>query len=225
MEITVLVADDDAVLRALVRDILAKEGFSVLEAADGRSAVDRFCDAGRVDLVVLDVMMPRLDGWDVLEEIRRRSDVPVLMLTALGDERHEVRGLRKGADDYVAKPFGYEVFVARVRALLRKTIQERSSGVETCGIRLDPTTRRVDVDGEPVELNRKEFTLLSYFLHNRNRVLTREQILDAVWGRDYEGDIRTIDTHVRMLRARLGARGDRIATVRGVGYRFEEEKG
>ncbi len=225
MEITVLVADDDAVLRALVRDILAKEGFAVLEAADGRRAVDLFFDARTVDLVVLDVMMPFLDGWEVLREIRSHSEVPVLMLTALGDERHEVLGLRKGADDYVAKPFGYEVFVARVRALLRKTIQERSAALDVCGIRLDPTTRRVAVDGGTVELNRKEYALLSYFLHNRNRVLTREQILDAVWGRDYEGDARTIDTHVRMLRAHLGDRGDRIATVRGVGYRFEEEAG
>lgn len=223
MEITVLVADDDAVLRALLRDILGKEGFTVLEAADGRKAVERFFGPKPVDLVVLDVMMPHQDGWEVLQEIRERSDTPVLMLTALGDEDHEVRGLRKGADDFVAKPFSYEVFVARVRALLRKAIQARSAEMDVCGIHVDPATHRVLVDGEETVLNRKEYTLLFYFLQNRNRILTREQILDALWGRDYEGDIRTIDTHVKTLRARLGTRGDRIATVRGVGYRFEED--
>jgi DNA-binding response OmpR family regulator len=225
MQITVLIADDDAVLRALLRDILAKEGFAVLEAADGRQAVDGFFGPRNVDLVVLDVMMPHYDGWEVLAEIRGRSDVPVLMLTALGDEGHEVRGLRHGADDYVAKPFSYEVFVARVRALLRKTIQARSAVLDVCGIRVDPETHRVTVDGEAVVLDRKEYALLHYLLLNRNRVLTREQILDALWGRDYDGDIRTIDTHVKTLRARLGGRGDRIATVRGVGYRFEEVPG
>ena len=223
MEITVLVADDDAVLRALLRDILGKEGFEVLEAADGRKAVEVFFGPQPVDLVVLDVMMPVQDGWEVLQEIRERSDTPVLMLTALGDEGHEVRGLRKGADDFVAKPFSYEVFVARVRALLRKAIQARSAELDVCGIHIDPATHRVLVDGEEAVLNRKEFSLLFYFLQNRNRILTREQILDALWGRDYEGDIRTIDTHVKTLRARLGVRGDRIATVRGVGYRFEED--
>ena len=223
MEITVLVADDDAVLRALLRDILGKEGFTVLEAADGRKAVEVFFGPQPVDLVVLDVMMPHQDGWEVLQEIRERSDTPVLMLTALGDEGHEVRGLRKGADDFVAKPFSYEVFVARVRALLRKAIQARSAEMDVCGINIDPATHRVLVDGEEAVLNRKEFSLLFYFLQNRNRILTREQILDALWGRDYEGDIRTIDTHVKTLRARLGVRGDRIATVRGVGYRFEED--
>jgi DNA-binding response OmpR family regulator len=223
MEITVLVADDDAVLRALLRDILGKEGFTVLEAADGRKAVEVFFGPQPVDLVVLDVMMPHQDGWEVLQEIRERSDTPVLMLTALGDEGHEVRGLRKGADDFVAKPFSYEVFVARVRALLRKAIQARSAEMDVCGIHIDPATHRVLVDGEEAVLNRKEFSLLFYFLQNRNRILTREQILDALWGRDYEGDIRTIDTHVKTLRARLGVRGDRIATVRGVGYRFEED--
>ena len=222
MDITVLVADDDAVLRALLRDILGKEGFTVLEAADGRKAVEVFFGPTPVDLVVLDVMMPFQDGWEVLQEIRERSDTPVLMLTALGDEGHEVRGLRKGADDFVAKPFSYEVFVARVRALLRKAIQARSAELDVGGIHVDPMTHRVTVDGEEAVLNRKEFALLCYFLQNRNRILTREQILDALWGRDYEGDIRTIDTHVKTLRARLGDRGDRIATVRGVGYRFEE---
>ena len=221
MEITVRVADDDAVLRELVRDILVKEGFAVLEAVDGRQAIDLFFGPKTVDLVVLDVMMPFFDGWDVLEEIRARSDVPVLMLTALGDEGHEASGLRKGADDYVAKPFRYGVFVARVRALLRPVLKVRGDAAEHGGIRLDPATRDVVAGGLPVALDAKEFALLAVLMRNPGRVLTRERILDAVWGMDYDGDVRTIDTHVKTLRAKLGSAGSRIATVRGAGYRFE----
>lgn len=222
LDATVLVADDDGVLRTLLRDILEKEGYAVLEAADGRDAVDAFFGPKPVDLVVLDVMMPRLDGWGALAEIRERSEVPVLMLTALGDEGHEVKGLRAGADDYVAKPFRYAVFLARVNALLRPVLKARGDASERGGIRLDPATREVVADGAPVALDAKEFALLALLMRNPGRVLTRERILDAVWGMDYDGDMRTIDTHVKTLRAKLGAAGARVATVRGAGYRFEE---
>ena len=221
MEIRVLV-DDDAVFRELVCDILRKQGCSPLEAADGEQAIDRFFEERGIALVVLDVMMPRYDGWEVLRRIREHSAVPVVMLTALGDERHEVLGLRQGADDYIAKPFSHEVFVARIDALLRRIRKERLEPVETGGLRIEPASRRVFADGREAVLNRKEFDLLSFLLANRNRTLTREQILADVWGYGFEGEIRTIDTHIKTLRAKLGAQGSRIRTLRGVGYLFEE---
>ncbi len=222
LDATVLVADDDGVLRALLRDILEKEGYAVLEAEDGAQAVDAFFGTRPVDLVVLDVMMPRMDGWAVLGTIRERSDVPVLMLTALGDEGHEVKGFRTGADDYVAKPFRYAVFLARVRALLKPVLKARSAVTASGRLRLDPEARTVTADGRPVVLDAKEFALLALLMRSPGRVLTRERILDAVWGMDYGGDARTIDTHVKTLRAKLGPCGACVATVRGAGYRFEE---
>ena len=217
----ILVADDDPLLRELICDILAKEGFTAVPAGDGQEALDVFFDTPDVDLVVLDVMMPRYDGWEVLATIRAHADVPVVMLTALGDERHEVFGLKKGADDYIAKPFRYEVFLARIHAQLRKAMKETAGDLLAGDLLVNPTTHRVLVCGEAADLNNKEYHLLLCLLRNRNVVLCRDQILEKVWGYDFEGDARTIDTHVKTLRAKLGACGSYIRTVRGTGYVFE----
>lgn len=216
-----LIADDDVTLRKLLRDILKKQGFTVTEAANGREAIDLFFGRETFDLVILDVMMPVYDGWEVLEEIRAHSDVPVLMLTALGDEHHEVQGLTHGADDYMAKPFSYAIFVARVNALLRKTLKDQTS-VLSCGeLRVDQTLRKVFLNDEELFLNNKEFRLLCCLMKNERIVLSRDKLLESVWGYSFEGDPRTVDAHVKMLRAKLGRAGEWIQTVRGSGYVFE----
>ncbi|MEI6510026.1 MAG: response regulator transcription factor [bacterium] len=224
MDIKILVADDDPVLRELVCDIIKKEGYIPIEASDGGQAMDIFFATTDIDLVILDVLMPAYNGWEVLKEIREHSDVPVVMLTALGDERHEVLGFRKGADDYIAKPFSYEVFVARLNTLLRKLKKERQAKVVVGKITINQATRRVKVSDSDVDLNRKEYNLLLYFLKNRNKVLTREQILSSLWGYDFEGDERTVDTHIKTLRAKLSECGGYIKTARGIGYILEVEK-
>lgn len=221
MEIKVLVADDDPVFRQLICDIVKKEGLTPLEACHGSEALDVFFANLDIDLVILDVMMPQLDGWEVLKEVRSQSDVPVIMLTALGDEKNEVKGLQKGADDYIAKPFSYEVFVARLQALLRKVRKDRSAALKVGDITILQDAQKVLVGAAEADLNRKEYTLLVFLVKNQNLVLHREAILNAVWGYDYDGDARTIDTHIKTLRAKLGPCGTYIKTVRGSGYQFE----
>lgn len=221
MDIRVLIADDDDMMRELLSDIVRKEGYIPIEARDGKEALEMFFDQKTMDLMILDIMMPKYTGWEVLKEIREHSDVPVLMLTALGDELTEVQGLREGADDYIAKPFSYAVLRARINTLLRKVVKERTSTISEGVITVHQGNQQVEVNGEPVVLNRKEYSLLCYFMRNRNQVLTREQILGSLWGYDFQGDIRTIDTHIKMLRSKLMAGGAYIRTVRGTGYMFE----
>lgn len=221
MKIKVLVADDDVVLRELLCDILIAKNYVTIEACDGQEAIDLFFSNTDLDLVILDVMMPHYDGWEVLQEIRERSDIPVLMLTALGNERNEIYGLRKGADDYIAKPFSYERLIVRIETLLRRMKKDQQSDLEVGQLVVNKSMHKAVVDGEEIILNNKEFQLLYYFIENQNIVLSRDKILDSIWGYDFEGDVRTIDTHVKTLRAKLLACGEYIQTVRGSGYRFE----
>lgn len=221
MKIKVLIAEDDPMFRELVSSIVKKEGYIPLEACDGKQALYLFARVKDIDLVILDVMMPYFDGWAVLREIRESSNIPVIMLTALGDEIHEVHGLKKGADDYIAKPFSYEVFVARLNAHLRKVKQDRLAELKFNSVKINQSTRKVYINEEEVELNHKEYELLLYFYKNKNRVLSREQIISHVWDYDFDGDIRTIDTHVKTLRAKLSSQGDCIKTIRGTGYMLE----
>lgn len=224
LEINILVADDDPIFRELVCDIIKKEGYIPNGASNGEEAIDIFFNSPDIDLLVLDVMMSKCDGWEVLKEIRENSEVPVIMLTALGDEKHEVLGLKKGADEYIAKPFSYQVFVARLNTLLRKLKKARLTEIIVGDLSIDQVTHQVKVCGVEVELNRKEYNLLCYFLKNRNRILTREQILCSLWGYDYEGDQRTIDTHIKTLRSKLLDCGRYIKTIRGSGYMLEMEE-
>ncbi len=221
----ILVVDDESRMRKLVRDFLTKKGFAVLEAADGVEAVDRFFEEKDVDLIILDVMMPRMDGWQVVKEIREYSKVPIIMLTAKGEERDELNGFSLGVDEYISKPFSPKILVARVEAILRRSGAKTAAEVLTVGgIEIDKTAHRVTVDGNPVDLSYKEFELLSYFIENRGIALSREKILNNVWNYDYFGDARTIDTHVKKLRSKLGDKGDYIKTIWGMGYKFEVEE-
>ena len=220
--IKILVADDESRMRKLVSDFLSKEGYTIIEAADGTEAVDLFFNTKDIALVITDVMMPGLDGWQVLKEIREYSKVPVIMLTAKGDERDELQGFDLGADEYISKPFSPKILVARVDALLRRT-NAVSAGerLEINGIVLDEAAHSVTIDGQNVELSFKEFELLLYFMTNKGIALSREKILNNVWNYDYFGDARTIDTHVKKLRAKMGEKGDLIKTIWGMGYKFE----
>jgi len=224
MDIKILIAEDDMVFRDLVCDIVRKEGYIPVEANDGKEAIDIFFGSNDIDLVILDVMMPMYDGWEVLKEIREHSDVPIIMLTALGDEKNEVLGLKNGADDYIAKPFSYEIFIARINSHMKKLKKERVNELNVGKIKINQATHKVLVDEIEVELNHKEYSLLSYLLINNNKVLSRDQILYKVWGYDFDGDIRTIDTHIKTLRAKLLNCGSYIKTVRGSGYMLEENK-
>lgn len=221
MRLRVLIADDDAVFRALLCDIVRQQGFEPLEAADGKQAIDLFFGGLEPDLVILDVMMPVYDGWAVLAEIRAHSDAPVMMLTALGDEQNEVAGLQHGADDYLAKPFRYAVFVARLNALLRKTAREQAGLLLDGTLRIDASRHSVSIDDREIFLSNKEYRLLALFVQNRGIVLSRDRILEKVWGYDFEKDARTVDTHIKTLRQKLDRYKDCIQTVRGAGYRFE----
>lgn len=221
MEIKILIAEDDQVFMDLVCDILRKEGYTPIRASDGKEAIDIFFSSKDIDVVILDVMMPLYDGWEVLKEIREHSDIPVIMLTALGDERHEVLGLKRGADEYIAKPFSYPIFIARLNSIIRKLNKDRLEELKVGKIKINQETHKVMVHGTEVELNHKEYNLLSYLVKNAEKVLSREQILINIWGYDFEGDIRTIDTHIKTLRAKLLACGNYIKTVRGSGYMFE----
>lgn len=223
MAVSLLVADDDDLLRNLVKEVLEDEGYQVYAAADGQETVDIFWEHPEIALVILDIMMPKMDGIEVLQEIRERTDIPVLMLTALGDSSSELSCLRNGASDFVSKPFHYDILVERVKNLLRLTKAQNLEKMELGMLEIDPVAHKVFVQKEEIILNNKEFQLLEFLVNNQNIVLSREKILGRIWGYDYEGDIRTIDTHVKMLRANLKEAGSYIKTIRGVGYSFEVE--
>lgn len=223
MSVSILLADDDELLRNLVKEILEEEDFCVHEASDGEKALDIFWENSDIALAILDIMMPGMDGIAVLDEIRERTDVPVLMLTALGDSANELQCLRHGANDFISKPFHYEILVERVKNILKLAKVEKLDTIQIGILEMNPTTHKVYVSGKEVFLNNKEFQLLELLIVNKNIVLTRERILDRIWGYDYEGDIRTIDTHVKMLRANLSEAGNYIKTIRGMGYSFEEK--
>lgn len=217
----ILVVDDEARMRKLVRDFLSIKGFSVVEAADGEEALDRFFEQKDIALVLLDVMMPKLDGWEVLKTIRKYSQIPVLILTARGEESDELQGFRLGVDEYISKPFSPKILVARVEAILRRSSAVSQDILRAGGIEIDKTAHQVMVDGAPVDLSYKEFELMTYFAENQGIALSREKILNNVWNYDYFGDARTIDTHVKKLRSKLGAKGEYIKTIWGMGYKFE----
>ncbi len=224
MAVSLLVADDDDLLRNLVKEVLEDEGYQVYTAADGQETVDIFWEHPEIALVILDIMMPKMDGIEVLQEIRERTDIPVLMLTALGDSSSELSCLRNGASDFVSKPFHYDILVERVKNLLRLTKAQDLKKMELGKLEIDPVAHKVFLQKEEIILNNKEFQLLEFLVNNQNIVLSREKILDRIWGYDYEGDIRTIDTHIKMLRANLKEAGNYIKTIRGVGYSFEVEE-
>ena len=218
----ILVVDDESRIRKLVRDFLVNNDFSVIEASNGREALDRFYEEPDIALVILDVMMPELDGYEVLKRIREGSRVPVIMLTAKSEEKDELLSFSLGVDEFISKPFSPKVLVARVNAILRRTAgDETTERIEAGGIVIDKLSHRVLIDGREVELSYKEFELLAFFMENPDVALSREKILNSVWNYDYFGDARTIDTHVKKLRAKLGERGDNIKTIWGIGYKFE----
>ena len=217
----VMIVDDEERLRSLVRDFLTREGIKTLEAEDGEEALKLFFENKDVAVIILDVMMPKLSGWQVLEEIRRYSQVPVIMLTALSEEQDELKGFRLGVDEYVTKPFSPRVLVARVQSILRKKEESGSNVLELGGITLNKTSREVYAEGKKVELSLKEFELLTYFMENPGTALSREKILNHVWNYIYYVDAPTIDTHVKTLRSKIGTRGECIKTIWGVGYKFE----
>lgn len=217
----ILVVDDEARMRKLVKDFLTNKGFSVIEAGDGEEAVDIFFAQKDISLVLLDVMMPKMDGWEVLKTIRKYSQAPVIMLTARSEERDELQGFSLGVDEYISKPFSPKILVARVDAILRRTNLSPGESLKVGGICIDKAAHQVTIDGKEIELSFKEFELLSYFVENQGIALSREKILNNVWNYDYFGDARTIDTHVKKLRSKMGEKGDLIKTIWGMGYKFE----
>ena len=219
----ILVVDDESRMRKLVRDFLVKQNFEVIEAADGEEALERFYGEKDIALIILDVMMPKINGWDVCREIRGVSKVPIIMLTAKGEESDELLGFDIGADEYISKPFSPKILVARVEAILRRSGKQEEENLEVGGILIDRLAHQASVDGRKLELSYKEFELLTYFIENKGIALSREKILNHVWNYDYFGDARTIDTHVKKLRSKLGAKGDYIKTIWGMGYKFEVE--
>ena len=221
-KLKILVVDDESRMRKLVRDFLVKQNFDVLEAGDGEEAVDIFFMEKDIALIILDVMMPKMDGWQVCREIRKYSKVPIIMLTAKGDERDELQGFDLGVDEYITKPFSPKILVARVEAILRRSnLLTNDDVISAGGIELDKAAHQVKIDGQEIELSYKEFELLAYFLENQGIALSREKILNNVWNYDYFGDARTIDTHVKKLRSKLGEKGEMIKTIWGMGYKFE----
>ena len=221
-KLKILVVDDESRMRKLVKDFLLKKNFEVVEAEDGAQALDIFYSDKEISLIILDVMMPKVDGYQVLKEIRMSSKVPIIMLTAKSAEYDELQGFDKGADEYITKPFSPKILVARVEALLRRSnLLEADEKLEVGGIIIDKSAHTVTIDGKPIELSFKEFELLQYFIENRSIALSREKILNNVWNYDYFGDARTIDTHVKKLRAKMGEKGDYIKTIWGMGYKFE----
>ncbi|MCR5778627.1 MAG: response regulator transcription factor [Lachnospiraceae bacterium] len=224
-KIKILVVDDESRMRKLVKDFLNKKNYTVLEAADGVEALDRFFEEKDISLVILDVMMPKMDGWQVCKEIRAYSKVPIIMLTAKAEERDELQGFEAGADEYISKPFSPKILVARVDALLRRSnALGEDERIESGGILIDKAAHSVTIDNKNIELSFKEFELLAYFMENEGIALSREKILNNVWNYDYFGDARTIDTHVKKLRAKMGERGECIKTIWGMGYKFEAKK-
>lgn len=218
----VLVVDDEQLIRKLVTDFLKKEGYSTVEAEDGRKAMEIFFAENDIDLIILDVMLPEYDGFTVCREIRRKSKVPIIMLTARGEEFDEIFGLDIGADEYITKPFSPNILIARVNAVLRRTIPEEKEFKEFNGMTIDYNGHQVIIEGVIIDLSPKEYELLIYLAENYGRALSREQILDKVWGYDYYGDLRTVDTHINRLRIKLNSKSDLVHTVRGYGYKFEE---
>ncbi|MCF2683014.1 response regulator transcription factor [Faecalicatena contorta] len=223
-KVKILVVDDESRMRKLVRDFLEREGYTVLEAGDGMDAMKIFYEEKDIALIILDVMMPRMDGWQTCREIRESSQVPIIMLTARSEERDELQGFNLGVDEYISKPFSPKILVARVGAILRRT---HASGADeelnAGGIVIDKAAHQVRIDGKEIELSFKEFELLTYFVENQGIALSREKILNNVWDYDYFGDARTIDTHVKKLRSKLGEKGNYIKTIWGMGYKFEVE--
>lgn len=211
-------------MRKLVKDFLTVKGFQVIEAEDGEQAVDIFFQQKDIALIILDVMMPRMDGWEVCKTIRQYSQVPIIMLTARSEERDELQGFKLGVDEYISKPFSPKILVARVEAILRRSNVAASDVSEVGGICVDKAAHQVTIDGEPVELSYKEFELLTYFMENQGIALSREKILNHVWNYDYFGDARTIDTHVKKLRSKMGEKGNYIKTIWGMGYKFEVDE-
>ena len=221
----ILVVDDESRMRKLVKDFLTKKNFQVLEAGNGEEAMDIFYEEKDIALIILDVMMPKMDGWEVCREIRKNSKVPIIMLTARSDERDELLGFDLGVDEYISKPFSPKILVARVEAILRRTGQNNPEYVISAGgIVIDKAAHLATVDGKPMELSFKEFELLTYFLENQGIALSREKILNSVWNYDYFGDARTIDTNVKKLRSKMGDKGEYIKTVWGMGYKFEVDE-
>ena len=217
----VLVVDDEARMRKLVRDFLTVKGFLVVEAGDGEEAIDIFFEQKDIALILLDVMMPKMDGWEVCRTIRKYSQVPIIMLTARGEEQDELQGFSLGVDEYISKPFSPKILVARVEAILRRSSTMSQEVIDVGGIHIDKSAHQVLVDGKNVDLSSKEFELITYFAENQGIALSREKILNNVWNYDYFGDARTIDTHVKKLRSKLGDKGDYIKTIWGMGYKFE----
>ena len=221
----ILVVDDESRMRKLVKDFLTKKGFTVIEAGDGEEAVDKFFEVKDIALIILDVMMPKMDGWQVCREIRQYSKVPIIMLTAKSDEKDELQGFDLGVDEYITKPFSPKILVARVEAILRRSnVLAADDTMEAGGIELNKAAHEVLIDGKSVELSYKEFELLAYFMSNQGVALSRERILNNVWNYDYFGDARTIDTHVKKLRSKLGTKGEYIKNIWGMGYKFEVDQ-
>ena len=220
--IKILVVDDESRMRKLVKDFLTREGYTVIEAGDGMEAMDIFYEEKDIALVILDVMMPKMEGWQVCREIRKYSKTPIIMLTAKGEEQDELLGFELGVDEYISKPFSPKILVARVEAILRRTGKADAGDVLSAGgIVIDKAAHLVTIDGKQIELSFKEFELLTYFMENEGIALSREKILNNVWNYDYFGDARTIDTHVKKLRAKMGKKGELIRTIWGMGYKFE----
>ncbi len=220
-KLKILVVDDESRMRKLVKDFLVKSNLDVIEAGDGEQALDIFYENKDIALVILDVMMPKRDGWEVCREIRRYSQVPMIMLTARGDEKDELLGFELGVDEYISKPFSPKILVARVEAILRRTNSIEDGELEIGGLSINQSAHEVKIDGKIIELSFKEFELLTYFVTNQGVALSRERILNNVWNYDYFGDARTIDTHVKKLRNKLGDKGAYIKTIWGMGYKFE----
>ena len=220
--VTILVVDDEFRMRKLVKDFLLKEDCTVLEAGDGEEAIKVFNEnKEKINLILLDVMMPKLDGWSVLRQIRQESKVPVIMLTARGEEQDELFGFELGVDEYISKPFSPKILVARVEAILKRVYGDIKEVKDYGGITIDQEGRTVKVDGKPIDLSLREYELLKYLLDNENIALSRDKILNNVWNYDYYGDSRTIDSHIKKIRHKLGKKGKYIETIRGIGYKFE----
>lgn len=220
-KLKILVVDDESRMRKLVKDFLVRKDFDVMEAENGEQAIDIFFSKKDIALIILDVMMPKMDGWQVCREIRQYSKIPIIMLTAKSDEKDELLGFDLGVDEYISKPFSPKILVARVEAVLRRTMSTDDEMIEVGGIVLDKSAHQVKIDGVEIELSFKEFELLTYFVTNQGVALSREKILNNVWNYDYFGDARTIDTHVKKLRSKMGEKGDFIKTIWGLGYKFE----
>ena len=220
--ITILVVDDESRMRKLIKDFLAVKGYKILEAADGEKALEVFeTEKDKISLILLDVMMPKLDGWSVLRQIRQTSKVPIIMLTARGEEQDELFGFELGVDEYIAKPFSPKILVARVEAIINKVYGNTKEIKDYGGITIDAEGRTVKVEDKVVELSLREYELLKYLVDNENIALSRDKILNNVWNYDYYGDSRTIDSHIKKIRHKLGKKGKYIKTMRGVGYKFE----